>query len=126
MGKKRHTIRHSFDTPISAGLRFLSELIAWVAGPWALARVSSWLVIPALVILLGLPSIFSTEGDKHNLIVPTPGPIRVLIELLLYLAAAIAPWFVWTAPYAGFATFVVVASLGFGLPRLLWLIRGAP
>jgi hypothetical protein len=126
MENHQRTVMHPYDTPVSAGLRFLSELIAWVAGPWALAQFSVWLAVPAVFVLVGLPSVFSTKKDKHNVIVPTPGPVRMMIELLLYLVAAIAPWFVWSAPYAGIATGIIVGSLGFGFPRLLWLAKGAP
>jgi len=125
MDRNPLTVSYPYDTPISAGLRFCSELIAWVAGPWALARVSVFLAVPALLILIGLPSVFSTKNDKHNVVISTPGPVRVLIELLLYSVAAVAPWFVWPKPFAGLATVVVAASLGFGVPRLLWLFRGA-
>ena len=126
MENHQRTLRHPYDTPVSAGLRFLCELIAWVAGPWALARFSIWLAVPAIFVLVGLPSVFSTKNDKQNVIVPTPGPVRMMIELLLYSVAATAPWFVWPAPFAGVATSIVVASLGFGFPRLLWLVKGAP
>ena len=116
---------HPHDTAISAGLRFLSELIAWVAGPWAVALVSTWLVIPTLVLLVGLPAIFSTRNDKNQVIVATPGKIRVGIELMLYSVAAIAPWFVWPALVSGLAAGIVVASLVAGIPRFLWLVDGA-
>jgi len=86
---------HPRDTLLSSALRFLSELIAWVAGPWAVAQWSPWLVIPVLVVLVGLPSVFSTPNDKRNVVVGTPGPVRVGLELLLYAVALVAPWFVW-------------------------------
>ena len=117
---------HPHDTVVSGGLRFLSELIAWVAGPWAVALISTWLIIPTLVILVGLPAVFSTRNDKHQVVVPTPGIIRVGIELLLYSVAAIAPWYVWPDVASGLATGIVVASLVAGIPRFLWLMKGAP
>jgi len=40
------------------------------------------------VLLVGLPSIFSTPNDKNAVVVPTPGGIRVVIEFLLYSVAA--------------------------------------
>lgn len=114
--------QHPYDTLASGGLRFLTELIAWIAGPWAAAQVSPWLVVPTVVLLVGLPAVFSTPNDKHRVIVATPGKIRVGIELLLYGVAAVAPWFVWPSVVSGLATAVVVASLAFGIPRLRWLI----
>jgi len=118
--------RHPYDTLISSGLRFLTELIAWVAGPWALSLVSGWLVLPAVAVLLGLPSVFSTRNDKRQVVVSTPGPIRVGIELLLYAVALIAPWVVWPPAVSGVAAGVVVASLVAGISRTIWLMRGAP
>jgi len=117
---------HPYDTPFSATLRFLSELIAWVAGPWAAALWSNWLILPALILLVGLPGVFSTRNDKRQIVVATPGPVRVGLELLLYAVAAIAPWFVWSAQAATLAVGIVVASLAAGVPRFLWLLRGAP
>ena len=117
---------HPHDTPVSAGLRFISELIAWVAGPWAVALVSNWLVLPAIIVLVGLPSVFSTTNDKHKVIVPTPGPARVGIELLLYAVAVIAPWFVWSTVASVMAAGIVIAAVITGFPRILWLMDGAP
>ena len=117
---------HPHDTPLSAGLRFLSELIAWIAGPWAAALLSKWLVLPSLALLIGLPAIFSTRNDKRQVVVATPGPVRVGIELFLYSVAAVAPWFVWPDAAAGLAVGIVVASVWAGIPRFLWLAKGAP
>ena len=110
---------------LSGGSRFACELIAWIAGPWAIATYSIWLVAPSLIVLIGLPAVFSTPGDKNKIVVPTPGPIRVLIELMLYAVAAVAPWFVWPTWAASASGLVVVMAVVLGLPRFLWLLRGA-
>ena len=117
---------HPHDTPVSAGLRFVSELIAWIAGPWAVALISNWLVLPAIILLVGLPSVFSTTNDKHNVIVPTPGPVRVVIELFLYSVAIIAPWFVWSMIASVICTGIVIAALVTGIARMQWLMDDAP
>ena len=41
-----------YDTPWSSGLRFAIELVAWVAGPWAVADVTgvAWTAVPAAVV----------------------------------------------------------------------------
>ena len=86
-----------FDSPASATLRFLVELIAWVAGPWAVATITGelWTAIPAALILIGAVSIFSTPGDKLHVVVATPGPVRLAIEILLAAAAVVGAWIAW-------------------------------
>ncbi len=119
-------LNHPYDTVLSSGLRFLTELIAWVAGPWAASLYSNWLVVPAIVLLVGLPSIFSTPNDKNTVVVPTPGAIRVVIEFLLYSVAAVAPWFIWSRGVAAAAVIIVFATIITGVARTRWLFRGAP
>ena len=123
---RQSAFSHPFDTPVSSALRFFVEVIAWVAGPWAAAQHSMWLAVPVLIFLVGLPAIFSTPGDKRQIVVATPGPARVLLELGLYAVAIAAPWFIWPVWLAGVATLVVVTALAAGIPRTLWLLRGAP
>jgi len=123
---KQNAFDHPFDTPLSSGLRFLVELIAWVAGPWAANRESIWLAIPVLALLVGLPSVFSTPGDKRQVIVATPGPLRVPLELVLHVVAVACAWVVWPAWLAAIATLVVIAAAVAGIPRTRWLLRGAP
>ena len=118
--------RHPYDSLVSSSLRFLSELIAWVAGPWAVALFSTWLVLPALALLVALPAVFSTRNDKRTIVVSTPGPVRVALEVLLYTVAVIAPLFVWPNAVSVMAIGIVVASFLTGIPRMMWLVRGAP
>ena len=126
MSDASSSFEHPFDTPLSSGLRFLVEIIAWIAGPWAAAAVSPWLIVPAAVTLIGLPAVFSTAGDKKQVIFPTPGPPRVALELALYGVAAVAPWLVWPVWAGLVADLVVVAALVTGVPRTKWLLSGAP
>ncbi len=119
-------VAHPHDTPVSAGLRFGSELIAWIAGPWLAYSLSGWTLLPTLLLLVALPGVFSTPGDKNKIVVATPGPVRILIELSLYAVAAIAPWLVWPDWLAIGSGIIVGLSIAFGMPRLLWLARGAP
>ena len=117
---------HPHDTPVSSGLRFAVEVIAWIAAPWAVAQEAWWLAIPVLVVLVGLPAVFSTPGDKRQVIVATPGPPRVAIEMLLHAAAIAGAWLVWPAWAAAIATVIVLAALATGTARLRWLLGGAP
>lgn len=126
MAGRASAFEHTFDNSVNSGLRFLAEIIAWVAGPWVAAQVSVWLAIPAAVILVGLPSVFSTIGDKKQVLVPTPGPLRAALEFALYGVAAVAPWLVWPLWAGVIADIVVIGAIVLGVRRTKWLIAGAP
>jgi hypothetical protein len=126
LSNKANDFHHPNDTIVSSTLRFASEIIVWVSGPWAVGRISIWLSIPVLVLLVGLPSVFSTEGDKRHVVVKTPGSLRVALELFLYSVGVVAPWFIWSETASIIAVAVVSLSIIVGFPRMIWLIRGAP
>ena len=112
------------DTLLSASTRFAVEVIAWVAGPWAASEVSVWLIAPTAIVLIGLPSVFSTTGDKRHVYVATPGPARVTIEWLLAAVAIGAPWLIWPERLAAVAGGVTLLALAAGIPRMRWLLKG--
>ncbi len=116
-----------YDTYVSAGLRFLIEIVAWVAGPWAVADLtgSGWAAAAAPMVLFGLAALFNTPGDKASTIVPTPGPLRILIEFVLLAAAIGGAWVVWPV-WAAIAVSVVGVMMVFaGVRRYQWLMQGA-
>ncbi len=76
-------LKHTFDTPLSGGLRYPVEFIARDAGPWAVADGSVLLAVPAAVILIGIPAIFSAPADKRQVFISTPGPLRVVLKFVL-------------------------------------------
>ena len=117
-----------YDTSASAGLRFAIEIVAWVAGPWAAAELtgSGWAIVPALVALVALPALFNTPGDKNTTGIPTPGPLRILIEMLLLVVAIAGAWIVWPAWAAAAVTVIGVAMVFTGRHRYRWLAAGAP
>lgn len=117
-----------YDTAVSATTRFLIEVVAWVAGPWAIARGigSWWAVLPALVVLVGLPAIFNTPGDKKATGIATPGPIRIGIEGFLALVAMVGAAVVWPSWAFVLVALLVVAMVVSGMARYRWLARGAP
>ena len=119
------------DTIASATTRFSVECLAWVAGPWAAASLTGcgWrAAVPVAVLLVGAPAIFSTPGDKHQVLVPTPGRVRLLgVELPLHAVALAAPLAITSSPYVLAATSTLVAaSVGAGWNRSVWLWDGAP
>jgi hypothetical protein len=82
---------------VRGGFRFLAELIAMTATPWALWDYSIPLAIASVVILIGLPAIFSTPGDRpggdgH---IAVPGVVTILIVLIHLTAATVAAWMIW-------------------------------
>ena len=102
--------------------------MAWIAGPWAAAELtgSAWAIIPALAVLMGLPSLFNTPGDKQFTGIATPGPLRILIEMFLLGVAVASAWIVWPAWAAIGVSVVGVAMVVAGVPRYRWLAAGAP
>ena len=80
------------DNPARATSRFAVELAAWVLGPWAASRTSGATAVVVLLILVLGPAVFNVPGDKRVTAIPTPGGVRVAIELVLYATAAGAGW----------------------------------
>lgn len=87
-------------------LRFLTELIAWVAVPWALWPHSPALAIGAVVLLIGLPAVFTTPGDRPggNTLVAVPGAVTILLLLIQLAAATAGAWVIWPWWVAAMAT----------------------
>ena len=112
-----------YDTAASSGLRFLIELTAWVAGPWAAADLagSGWVAIPALVVLMGLPSVFNVPGDKNVTGVAVPGLVRIGIEAVLLAVAVAGAWVVWPAWAAVLVSIAAIGMVVTGLPRYRWM-----
>lgn len=116
-----------YDTAASSATRFGIELVAWIAGPWAAAdRVGSWWPVPLVaIVLVGLPALFNTPGDKKITGVPTPGPLRIGIEMLLMVVAVASSWAVWPAWAGAIVTALAAALLITGFPRYRWLAARA-
>ncbi|SIN30480.1 hypothetical protein SAMN04489832_7211 [Micromonospora cremea] len=102
---------------LSSALRFLSELIAWVATPWALAPHSVPLAVASVVVLVGLPTVFATPGDKNHVLVPVPGAVTIALVGLQLVAAAVSAWFAWPWPAALVVTAVALSTVVTELPR---------
>jgi hypothetical protein len=79
----------------------------------------------ALVVLIGLPTVFSTPGDKATVIVPVPGGVTILFVLLHLVAAVVSAWWVWPAWAAVPVTLLAGATLVTERPRWRWLLSSA-
>lgn len=107
---------------LAPAFRFATELVAWVATPWALASFSIPLAVIAVVVLIGLPTLFSTPGDKRNVIVAVPGYVTIALVALHVVAAVAAAWAVWHAIVAAVVTVLAVVTVVLELPRWRWLM----
>lgn len=108
-------------------LRFLTELIAWAGAPWALWPHSAALAICALVLLIGLPALMSTPGDRPggNALVAVPGIVTVLLVLMQLAAATAAAWAIWPWWTATVVTLLCLTVTLTEQPRWRWLM-GTP
>lgn len=114
------------DSRLASGLRASSELVAWIATPWALWSVSIPLAILSVVVLIGLPTVFTTPGDKAHGVVPVPGVVTIALVILQLLAAVASSWVAWTTPVAIAVTALAAACVITELPRWRWLTRRGP
>jgi hypothetical protein len=108
---------------IGSVLRVLTELVAWVATPWALWHVSIWLAVVSVVILIGLPSVISTPGDKPKTSVAVPGWVTIVLVVMELAAAVISSWYVWPTWAAVLVTILAAACLVTEQPRWRWLLK---
>ncbi|HEY3472735.1 MAG TPA: hypothetical protein VGL47_46890 [Amycolatopsis sp.] len=97
------------DDRLPSVLRFATELVAWVATPWALAGASWLLAALSVVVLIGLPTCFATPGDKAKVVVAVPGWVTILLVLLQLVAAVVSSWFAWP-PWAAVAVTALAAA----------------
>ncbi|WP_084958034.1 hypothetical protein [Thermoactinospora rubra] len=98
-------------------LRFLTEICAWVATLWALWPHSVALALLSVVVLIGLPAVFATPGDKRHVIVAVPGGVTVGLTILQIAAAVVAAWIAWIPLAAAAVTLVAAVTVSYELPR---------
>jgi len=110
------------DDRAASVLRFATELVAWVATPWALAGHSWLLAAVSLAVLIGLPTLLSTPGDKTSVIIAVPGWATVLLVLLQLAAAVTASWVVWPVWAAVPVSVLAAATLITERRRWRWLV----
>ncbi|MFJ3235847.1 hypothetical protein [Streptomyces sp. NPDC086787] len=110
------------DDGVASVLRFTTELVAWVATPWALAGHSWLLAALSVVILVGLPTVFATPGDKAGVLVAVPGRVTVLLVLLQLAAAVISSWSAWPVWAAVPVTVLAAATVVTERRRWGWLL----
>ncbi|MFX0575417.1 hypothetical protein [Nocardia nepalensis] len=106
-------------------LRFTVELIAWIATPWAVAARfdSVFLAVLSVVVLIGLPTVFSTPGDKKQVLLAAPGWVTIALVVLQLVAAVLSAWVIWPSWIAVVVLVLAVLTVIAELPRWCWLWR---
>jgi hypothetical protein len=122
-GRDRGTASERPD--LASVLRFATELIAWIATPWALVGHSVALAVVSVVLLIGLPTVFGTPGDKPGSpMIAVPGLGTVALVVLQLVAAVVAGWAVWPTAAAVPVTLLAAATVVTELPRWRRLVVG--
>ncbi|MGF6888160.1 membrane protein YdbS with pleckstrin-like domain [Nocardia sp. GAS34] len=106
---------------IPAVLRVVTELIAWVTLPWGLASYSPIWSVVALLVLIGLPALFATPGDKKQVSRPVPGFVTIAFMILQLAGAVWGAYLVlprWAL--AAVCVLVVITTVA-EIPRWRWL-----
>ncbi|PZE64693.1 MULTISPECIES: hypothetical protein [unclassified Curtobacterium] len=105
--------------PLRGGLRFLAELVAWVAVPWTLWPHSPVLAIAAVLVLVVPPAVFGTPGDRPGGDPPVAAPGAVTIGSVLahLVGAVVAAWAVWPTAVAIAVTVLCIAVVVSEQPR---------
>ncbi len=111
---------------VRGGFRVAAELIAMTATPWALWPHSIVLALASIVILIGLPAVFGTPGDRPggDARIAVPGIGTILIVLLHLTAGAVAAWVIWPAWVAIAVTALCVTVIFTEQTRWRALTRG--
>nr|WP_217499991.1 hypothetical protein [Curtobacterium flaccumfaciens] len=101
------------------GLRFLAELVAWVAVPWALWPHSPVLAVAAVLALVVPPAVFGTPGDRPGGDPPVaaPGAVTIASVLAHLVGAVAAAWVLWPTAVAIAVTALCVAVVVSEQPR---------
>ncbi|MFF1615880.1 hypothetical protein ACFVYA_49830 [Amycolatopsis sp. NPDC058278] len=111
------------DSLSASAPRFLVEIIAWVAAPWALVAYSIWLAVLADVLLIGLPTVFGMPGaKKQKNPVSIPARPAIALELLQPVAACLAAFVAWPPVVASLVAAVSLAACGLQLRRWRWML----
>ena len=113
------------DNRARATPRFLTELVAWVATPWAFVTQghSVALAVLSVIVLIGLPSLFGTPAEKPKAVVPIPGSGTVALVAVQLFAALVSPWLAWPLPVAIVTSALVLVTVFTEQPRWRWLFR---
>ncbi|MFF2079685.1 hypothetical protein ACFVXG_33625 [Kitasatospora sp. NPDC058162] len=110
----------------ATGLRAGLELVGWIGLPIALWPHSVLLAIGVDVLLIGVPAVLQTPGDKPGTVVAVPGWVTVLMVLAELAGAVAAAWLLFPRWAAVLVTVLTLACCGTELPRWRRLLSREP
>ncbi|MGQ0562288.1 MAG: hypothetical protein ACT443_10480 [Gemmatimonadota bacterium] len=102
------------EPPALAGLRFALEVLAWISIYFAFG----W---PYLIITVALLSTLTVRGDKHPIIIAVPGKLRIVLEIVVFAAGAVAIYLVWRIPSVSAYTLIVAIMFASSHRRMKFL-----
>jgi hypothetical protein len=110
-----------YATALRAGL----ELVGWIGLPIALWPHSILAAIAAPVLLIGVPAIFQTPGDKPGTNVAVPGWVTILMVVAELGGAVAAAWLLFWTWAAVLVTVLALLTCVTEIPRwkLLLAVR---
>lgn len=108
-----------YATTLRAGL----ELVGWIGLPIALWDHSILAAIGVDVLLIGVPAVLQTPGDKPGTVIAVPGWVTIAMVLAELAGAVIAAWMLFWPWAAVLVTALAVATCYTELPRWRRLLR---
>ncbi|MGA4541463.1 hypothetical protein ACPA54_15885 [Uniformispora flossi] len=109
------------DDRLPSAFRFLTEIAAWVALPWAIADTSIVLGVFVGLMMVAVPTVFATPGDKRQVLVPVSGKVTIALVAAHILAALYGSWSAWPVWPAVPTTVVALMTIVTEMPRWRWL-----
>ncbi|GAB2538467.1 hypothetical protein [Nocardia heshunensis] len=107
---------------IPALLRVLTELVGWITLPWGLFHYSVIWSILAVVVLIAVPGVFATPGDKDQIMVPVHGIVTITFMLLELGGALWGAILVLPGWAVGIVAVLAAITVVTELPRWRWLL----
>jgi hypothetical protein len=111
------------DGILSSAPRFVVELTAWVATPWALWPHSIILAIVSVVVLIGIPTVIGMPGVKNQPPAVAVGPVAAIaVEVIQPAAAVTSSAVAWSWIVAIGVLVLSVVMLVLQAPRWRWML----
>jgi hypothetical protein len=102
--------------------RFLVEVIAWMAAPWALWSTSAVLAIAAVAVLIAVPTIVGQPGAKKQRVpIAVPAAVAIGVELIQPVVAVVASAFAWPSWITVIVVVLAVIAGAAQLRRWRWM-----